>query len=72
MLAVNKCQRSIEFRVLFRVELYFWQDFFALCMEFPCEWYVNTMFLYEDKLALYINSAISRRFSRKDKKIYRF
>ena len=27
MLAGNKCQRCIEFRVMFRVELHFWQDF---------------------------------------------
>ena len=29
-LAENKCQRCIEFRVMFRVELHFWQDFFTL------------------------------------------
>ena len=71
MLAGNKCQRCIEFRVMFRVELHFWQDFFALSMEFHCEPYVNTMFLYEANLASCINSTISRRFNRKIKK-YRF
>ena len=34
-------------------------------MEFHCESYVNTTFLYEAKLALYINSTILRRFNRK-------
>ena len=40
-------------------------------MEFYSKLYVDTVFLYEAKLALYINSLISRRFNRKIKK-YRF